>query len=321
MTEKYQLDWKMKLLFWLLGHAPSVSESNLQQTRAGMDADPFGLFSRHIKVAGVENRLIPGTHGDIPVRIYHPRKVGRLPLVVFFHGGGWAIGSLESHDAICRRIAGENGALVVSVGYRLAPEYKYPAAVEDAYDATCWAAEHAVELGADLNKLIVMGDSAGGNLAAVVTLISRESNGPRIAFQVLIYPGVDLGGLQPSKERYADNPFLNGQALKFYADQYIRQPADLKNPYVSPLLADDLRHLPPALILTAEYDPLHDEGESYANCLRTAGNEVIYVCYPGMVHGFISFGSLANGTELAYAEIKQTLQGFSAGIPQPKGDE
>jgi acetyl esterase len=308
--KKYQLDWKMKLLFWLLGHAPSISESKLQQTRLGMDADPFGLFFRRFKVAGIENRFIPGKQGDIPIRTYCPAKVGRAPLIVFFHGGGWAIGSIKSHDAICRRIAGENGALVVSVGYRLAPENKYPAAVEDAYAATCWAAEHAVDLGADPHKLIVMGDSAGGNLAAVVSLMSRELGGPHLVFQVLIYPGVDLGGTQLSKERFADNPFLNGQALKFYADQYIRKPADLKDPHVSPLLADDLSHLPPALILTAEYDPLHDEGESYADRLRAAGNEVIYACYPGMVHGFISFGSLANGTEPAFAKIKQALQRF-----------
>jgi acetyl esterase len=312
--KKYQLDWKMKLLFWLLGHASSISESNIQQTRAGMNADPFGLFFRRFKVAGIQNRSIPGKQGDIPVRIYCPEKVGMAPLIVFFHGGGWAIGSLKSHDAICRRIAGENGALVVSVGYRLAPEHKYPAAVEDAYAATCWAAEHAVDLGADPDKLIVMGDSAGGNLAAVVSLMSRELGGPRLAFQVLIYPGVDLGGAQLTKELFADNPFLNGQALKFYADQYIRQPADLKDPHVSPLLADDLSHLPPALILTAEYDPLRDEGESYADRLRTAGNEVIYTCYSGMVHGFISFGSLANGTEPVFMEIKKILQRFSAGI-------
>lgn len=315
MMQKYQLDWKMKLLFWLLSRAQAMSESNLQQVRAGTEVNPFGILFRHFSIADIENRSIPGRQSHIPVRIYRPVQTGSLPVIVFFHGGGWVLGGLKSHDAICRRIAAENRALVVAVAYRLAPEHKYPAAVEDAYDATCWVAEHAVDLGADPVKLIVMGDSAGGNLAAVVSLMSRELAGPRIAFQVLIYPGVDIGGVHPSKERYDDTPFLNRQSLIYYADQYIRQPADLKDPHVSPLLADDLSNLPPALILTAEYDPLRDEGEAYADRLREAGNEVIYVCHPSMAHGFISFGWLASQTESAFARIKQTLQQFSVIVP------
>ncbi|MGB8214056.1 MAG: alpha/beta hydrolase [Anaerolineales bacterium] len=312
MQNKYHLNWKLKLLFGLMGRTPALTAASLAQTRRGMDADPFRPFFRRFRLAGVEDRTIPGRSGDIPVRIYRPTKAGSLPLAVYFHGGGWAIGSIKSHDAICRRIAGENAVLVVSVGYRLAPEHPYPAAVEDAYAATAWAAGNAAELGADPAKLIVMGDSAGGNLAAVVSLIARDLPGPHIAFQVLIYPGVDMGGTYPSKESYADNPVLNGQALRFYAEQYIRDPADLKDPYVSPLQALDLSRLPPALILTAEYDPLHDEGEAYAQRLRAEGNEVTCTCYPGMPHGFITFGSLANGTEPAFLQIKQALQAFSS---------
>lgn len=200
---------------------------------------------------------------------------------------------------------------MVAVAYRLAPEHKYPAAVEDAYDATCWAAEHGTDLGADPEKLIVMGDSAGGNLAAVVSILARDTAGPGITCQVLIYPGLDLGGVHPSKELYDDTPILDRHLLKFFCDQYIRQPADLEDPHVSPLLADDLSHLPPALILTAEYDPLRDEGQAYADRLRAGGNEVISACYPRMPHGFISLGRLASQSGPAFTRIQQTLERFS----------
>jgi len=304
---KYQLDWKMNLLFWFMRFVPFEPEKDFKKFRSLAEAKPRGLF-RHFPVAQIENRSIPGRQGSIPVRIYRPEQAGSLPVIVFFHGGGWVLGGLDSHHAICQRIAGENRALVVSVDYRLSPENKYPAALEDAYDATCWVAEHSVELGAAPHKLILMGDSAGGNLAAAVCLLSREIAGPRIALQVLIYPALDLGGAYPSKALYADNPVLNQQSMDFYTNQYIRRPADLEEPLVSPMLAGDLSNLPPALILTAEYDPLRDEGQAYADRLREAGIEVVYACYPGMVHGFFSFGRLANQLEPAFARIKQTLQ-------------
>jgi acetyl esterase len=310
---KYQLDWKMKLLFWLLSHSPSMVDTDLQKVRSSTNTNSkmlSNILFRPLRMADIEDRLIPGRHSTIPVRMYRPIQAANLPVVVFFHGGGWALGGLDGRDAICRRVAVENRALVVSVDYRLAPEHKYPAAVEDAYDATCWVAEHATDLGASPNKLIVMGDSAGGNLAAVVCLLSRELASPQIAFQVLIYPAVDFGENYLSKQRYDDTPILSRQALDYFRDLYIRQPADLKDPHVSPLLAGDLSNLPPALILTAEYDPLSDEGNAYADRLRACGNNVISVCYPGMPHGFLGLGWLGSQTGVAFAQMKQTLQQF-----------
>ena len=309
--QKYTLDWKTKVLFWLMGHT-SITETEVKKAQAGSNTKMLSnMLFRHRRIAEIKDRSIPGRQTSIPIRIYRPLQADNLPVVVFFHGGGWVLGGLDGHDAICRRVAVENGALVVSVDYRLAPEHPYPAAVEDAYDATCWVSEHATELGASPSKLIVMGDSAGGNLAAVVSLMACESASPPIAFQVLIYPAVDMGNSFPSKRRYDDTPVLNRQAMDYFLNLYIQQPADLKDPHVSPLLADDLTNLPPALILTGEYDPLSDEGKAYADRLRESGNIVDFVCYPGMPHGFITFGWLGSKTGAAFAKIKQTLQQFS----------
>lgn len=315
--KKYDLNWRMRLLFLLMSRTPSVGKADLQSMQAGSDGPAAVQMSRMLmrqyRVAEIENRSIPGRHGAIPVRMYRPAGGADLPVIVYYHGGGWVLGGLNGHDAICRRIAAENHALLISVAYRLAPRHKYPAAVEDAYDATCWVAEHARELGGAPDKLIVMGDSAGGNLAAVVSLMARDLAGPKIAFQVLIYPAVDLAHDFPSKKLYDDTPVLDRQALNFYRDQYIREPADLQDPYVSPLLAADFHHLPPALILTGEYDPLRDEGKAYAERLRAAGIDVTEVSYPGMAHGFLSFGWLATATPAAYSQIQRTLARFSGG--------
>jgi acetyl esterase len=309
---KYTLDWRTKLLFWLMSRGPSLADADLQKVRSGADSKILStILFRPIQMTAVEDRSIPGRQSPLPVRIYRPIQEANLPVVVFFHGGGWALGGLNGHDAICRRIARENGALVVSVDYRLAPEHPYPAAVEDAYDATCWVAEHAANLGASPDKLIVMGDSAGGNLATVVSLMARELMGPQLASQVLIYPAVDFSEGFRSKQLYDDTPLLSRRDMDYFRALYIQQPADLKDPYAAPLLADDFSNLPPALILTAEYDPLSDEGKAYADRLRASGNRVTFVCYPGMPHGFLSFGWLGSGTKAAFAQIKQTLQPFS----------
>jgi acetyl esterase/lipase len=315
--KKYDINWRMRMLFWLMRRTPSVGKADLQQMKAGSDGPAAKQMSRLLmwqyRIAQIEDRSIPGRQGDIPVRVYRPAQGPDLPAVVYFHGGGWVLGGLDGHDAICRRIAAENLALVISVAYRLAPEHKYPAAVEDAYDATRWVGERAHELGGAPEKLIVMGDSAGGNLAAVASLMARDLAGPHVAYQVLIYPAVDLSRDYPSKSLYDDTPVLDREALDFYRDQYIRGPADLTDPYVSPLLAADHRHLPPALILTGEYDPLRDEGRAYADTLRAAGVDVTEVCYSGMCHGFLSFGWLGSATPAAYRQIQRALAQFSAG--------
>jgi acetyl esterase len=314
--KKYQINRRVRLLFWMMRRIPSAGKADLHRMQAQSDGPAAKrmarLLMRQHRVAEIENRSLPGRQGAIPVRVYRPARGADLPVIVYFHGGGWVLGGLNGHDAICRRIAAENRALLVSVAYRLAPQHKYPAAVEDAYDATNWVAEHARELGGAPDKLIVMGDSAGGNLAAVVSLMARDLAGPQIAFQVLIYPPVDLVHDFPSKQLYDDTPVLDRRALIFYRDQYIREPAGVQDPYASPLLAADLHHLPPALVLTGEYDPLRDEGKAYADRLRAAGTDVTEVCYPGMPHGFLSFGWLASATPAAFAQIRNSLAQFVA---------
>ncbi len=301
----YRFEWKIRLMFWLMGSVMMPSPATLRRARSGTRASPPDFIVGRFPLAGVENRRLPGRAGEIPVRIYRPTGAGPLGLLVFYHGGGFALGGLDSHDALCRRIAAENGLLVVSVDYRLAPEHKFPAAVEDASDALAWVAEHASQLGGDPGRLFVMGDSAGGNLSAVVSLLARDAGGPRIAAQVLVYPVVDIAGSHPSKDLYPDTAVLPREAMDFYSAAYLRQPADAQDPRVSPLLAPDLRGLPPALILVAEYDPLRDEGLAYAERLRQAGNPVSSACYPRMPHGFLSLGRLASQTDAAFAAIRQ----------------
>jgi acetyl esterase len=256
----------------------------------------------------VSDLTLTGRHGPIPARLYYPRAASNLPLIVFFHGGGWVTGSLATHDRLCRRIAQATAALVVSVDYRLAPWHKYPIPLEDCYDTVLWATANAAELGANADRLIVMGDSAGGNLAAAVCLLSRDQDSPSIHRQVLIYPAVDGTLSAPSHQRYAQAPLLDSAAIHFFRDQYLRSPQDIQSGYFSPLLAADLSQLPPAFILTAEYDPLRDESEQFAQRLSTAGVPVSYQDYPGMVHAFMSFPRHCAGAAAAIETIGEYVK-------------
>ncbi len=247
----------------------------------------------------------------IPARLYRPGAAADLPLIVYFHGGGWVVGSVAGSEATCRRLANASGCAVLSAEYRLAPEHKFPAAVEDAYAATAWAAAHARELGCDPARLAVAGDSAGGNLAAVVCLMAREAGGPRIARQLLIYPVIDARAGYPSYTENGDGPGLTGAAMAWYVRHYVRTPAEREDPRVSPILAREHRGLPPAMILTAEYDPLRDEGEAYADRLRAAGVEVDARRYDGMVHGFWGFAAAAPS---AAAALGQAASAFGAAL-------
>jgi acetyl esterase len=210
---------------------------------------------------------------------------------VFFHGGGWVIGDLETHDRLARRIARDAGCLVVAVHYRRAPEHRYPAAADDAYAATAWVAEHAAELGADPARLAVVGDSAGGNLAAVVAQMARDRGGPPIAFQLLVYPVIDHSFETDSYRDNAEGWMLTAKHMRWYWDQYLGPDGDGTDPYASPLRGD-LAGLPPAHVVTAEYDPLRDEGDAYADALRAAGVDVTLQCADGMWHGFLSVAEL-----------------------------
>ena len=218
-------------------------------------------------MANVEDRAIPGPGGDIPVRIYQPTNATDHSLLVWYHGGGWVIGDLDGADVTCRELAARSGSVVVSVDYRLAPESRYPAAHEDCYAATVWAAEHAAELGADASKLAVGGDSAGGNLAAVVSLRARDEDGPAIGFQLLVYPVTDHDYGTDSYRDNADGYLLTRDGMVWFWDHYLGPDGDGSHPHASPLRAEDLSGLPPAHVITAEYDPLRDEGEAYAKRL------------------------------------------------------
>ena len=244
-------------------------------------------------VHSVENRRIPGPAGEIPVRVYTPDAPAPRPAMVYFHGGGWVICDLDTHDVICRAIARRAGAVVVSVDYRLAPESKFPAAVDDCYAATGWVASNAETLGIDRARISVGGDSAGGNLGAAISLKSRDEQGPPIALQAMVYPVTDLSSFStPSYQEFAESHQLTRNMMEWFRAHYLANIEDAANPYASPLLARDLTGLPPALIITAECDLLRDEGEAYAARLAEAGVQVTCTRYPGMIHPFFSLSGV-----------------------------
>lgn len=268
------------------------------------------------EVASVEDRRIPGPADEIPVRIYRPAAPAPgqdgPPGVVFFHGGGWTICDLDTHDGACRRLANELGAVVVSVDYRLAPEHKYPAAADDAYAATAWVADHAAELGIDPARLAVAGDSAGGNLGAVVALMARDRGGPALAFQLLVYPVIDSSPTRndrPSRSENAVGYFLTLSQMEWYRDQYLPDERTGEDPYVSPHLASSLEGLPPACVVTAEMDLLRDEGEHYGRALEAAGVEVAIYRAPGMFHGFFNMDAVLEGARDAQQVAFDAMRG------------
>ena len=237
-------------------------------------------------VANIRDTTIPGPAGDLPIRIYTPSGGNDHPLIVWFHGGGWVIGDLDNEDPACRVIANSTGAVIVSIDYRLSPDVRFPEPVEDCYAGFVWAHEHASELGADGSRMAVAGTSAGGNLSAAVSLMARDRNGPRISHQVLFCPVIDHDFSTASYSANSDGYMLTRDSMVWFWDHYIGPDGDGAHPYASPIRADDLSGLPPATIIAAEYDPLLDEAEAYADALKAAGNDVTYTCYEGMVHGF-----------------------------------
>ena len=246
-------------------------------------------------VSKVENRKIPGLSGNIPVRIYTPKGSGSglLPVFVYIHGGGFASGNLDTHDTPLRALANRAGCIIVSVDYRLAPKHPFPAAPEDAYAATKWVANHAKEISGDQMRIAVGGDSAGGNLATVVTMMARERRGPKLVYQVLLYPNTDAAPIKPYRSWEENDGYILTKAVRQEVyDQYVPADVDRRNPYVSPLWAKDLKQLPPALVVTGEFDPLRDEGEAYAARLKKAGVPVMTTRYKGMIHGFFQMAGV-----------------------------
>lgn len=262
-----------------------------------------------LSIGSVEDRQIETEAGSLPIRIYRPAADGPLPILMNFHGGGWVIGDLDTADAVCRSLSEAAGCIVISVNYRLAPEHVYPAAVEDAYAATCWAADNAEALGGS-GKLAVTGESAGGNLATVVCLKARDEDGPDIDFQLLAYPVVDHDLSRASYEENGEGYLLEKGTMVWFWDHYC--PAERRSePAASPLRAESLAGLPPAVVLTAEFDPLRDEGKAYADALAAAGVPAKLICFDGLVHDFLAtsaaFQCSKAAFEQAVAELKSGL--------------
>jgi acetyl esterase len=294
--------------------APPLETQDPVEAR-GARLEPMKLLGGEpAELARVENLSIPrsggpGPGGEIPVRLYASERGGLRPALVYFHGGGFVFGNLDTHDAVCRALAKESGAVVISVDYRLAPEHKFPAAVDDSYAATVWVAANAEKLGIDARRISVGGDSAGGNLATVVAMRCRDAGGPTLAAQVLIYPVTDSSSLETTSHReFGDGYFLTSAGMAWFTGHYLASADEKRHPEVSPLLAQNLGGLPPALVITAEFDPLRDEGEAYAQRLKQAGVPVTVTRYPGMIHGFVSMRGVLSGGRQAIAEAAKFTQ-------------
>ena len=264
------------------------------------------------EIGAVKNLTADGPGGPIPLRVYRPAGLASgasLPALVYFHGGGWVIGDLDTHDVQCRQVTAEAGITVVAVDYRLAPEHKFPAAVDDAWAATRWVVSHASELGVDGRRIAVAGDSAGGNLAAVVALLARDAaDGPAIALQVLVYPVTDLSSESKSYNDFAEGYMLTRDSMRWFKNHYLKSAGDAEDWRASPIRAKSLAGLPPALVVTAGFDPLRDEGAAYAARLTEAGVRVDYVCYGGMIHGFVPMGRLIDTGNRAISHVAASLR-------------
>jgi acetyl esterase len=270
-------------------------------------------FKQDIPVGSVTNLVIDGATGALPARHYRPIDGDGAPLLVFYHGGAMVVGDLETHDDLCRHICREGGLQVLSVDYRLAPEHKAPASVDDAFAAYNWALDHAAELAADPDRVAVGGDSAGGNLAALVSLRARNEGGRLPAVQLLFYPVTDWGAQTRSRTLFGDGFFLTGGDMQYGRDMYLDgATVDASDPRVSPLLADDLSGLPPALVLTAGFDPLRDEGRQYAEALRAAGVPVDYREFGSLIHAFANFFPVGGDSATATTESISALRAHLA---------
>jgi acetyl esterase len=261
-----------------------------------------------LPLAAVADRTVPGPAGEVPVRIYTPQGSGPRSVIVYFHGGGWVLGGLDTHDGVCRELAAGTGAVIVSVDYRLAPEHKFPAAADDCYAALVWVATNAAAIGGDAARIAIAGDSAGGNLTCVTALRARDEGGPALRLQLPVYPVTDHSFDRPSYRENATGYLLETAAMEWFWDHYLPTPSAGTHPYASPLRAADLRGLPPALVITAEFDPLRDEGEAYARRLQEAGVPTTLSRYDGMIHGFFGMSGVMDKARAAMAEACAALR-------------
>lgn len=287
--------------------APPLHELSVEDARQVI-VELFGSKAPPEPVGKVEDRMIAGASGELPARVYTPEGAGPFPILVYFHGGGWVIGNLEAYDPTCRALTHAARCVVVSVEYRLAPEHKFPAAPEDCYAALQWVGAHASAINGDAARLAIGGDSAGGNLTAVVAQMSRDRGGVRPCYQLLVYPVTDHRYDTTSYLENGDGYLLTKDAMVWFWNHYLRSEADGDTPLASPLRAEHLHDLPPALVITAEFDPLRDEGEAYAAKLQAAGVPVTLSRYDGMIHGFFSLGAVLDQGQQAISEAAAALR-------------
>jgi len=299
------------LIASLAGGTP-VELMAVEQSRAALEERSRLTAGEPRAVAEVRDATATGPDGAIPIRFYLPDAPRPLPGLVFFHGGGWLRGSLQTHDALCRALALDADCAVVSVDYRMAPEHRFPAALDDCFAATRWVADNAAGLGIDARRLAVGGDSAGGNLTAAVAQLARAAGGPRFTLQALLYPVTDFNLETPSYLRNAEGYMLTRAAMRYYWQQYLGPDGDPSDARASPLRATSFAGLPPALVITAEFDPLLDEGRAYADKLRAAGVPVTYSEYAGMVHGFMTSAGVLDQGQRAIAELAEAVRAASS---------
>jgi acetyl esterase len=283
---------------------PSVRKGNAKLWKMEKRVAEYGSPSMH----SIDNlNVAVRDGGQIPIRVYKPSETENLRTIVYYHGGGFVLRDIDTHDDLCRRIAKKSNSLVISVGYRLAPEYKFPIPVYDCYDALIWASQNCEKWGGNSNGLIVMGDSAGGNLATAVSLMARDQNGPTISKQVLIYPCLDARLKYPSVDVYKDGYLLTKDMMEWFVKHYSKTPEDVLHPLMSPLLEKDLSSLPPAFVSTSDHDPLKDEGKDYYHKLREAGNKAKFKEYERTIHGFANMPRLSNQAEVLVNDIAEFL--------------
>ena len=304
------LDPQMKLMLDVANaDGPAfLRAETAEQARAKMQALLEARQAPDVPVYKVENRHIPGPGGELPIRVYTP-EAPSSGILVYFHGGGWVLGSLDTHDFVCRLLTSGAGCITVSIGYRLAPEHPFTAAPEDCYAATKWVAENAAALGGDRDRIAVGGDSAGGNLATVVALMARDRNGPKLCFQLLFYPAISAANDTPSQQEFANDGLILSRAdMEWFWKLYLDDEKNAANPYACPNLSKSLSGLPPALVQTASHDPLRDEGEAYAEQLRRAGVKVTHRRYEGVTHGYASFSDILDTGKRAVRDANEALR-------------